>query len=386
MPETELAAEVLDCRILAVDDESANVRVLERLLHRAGFAQVRTLTDPRMVMRTFETFEPDLLLLDLHMPWIDGFGILEMLSEVIPPEEYFPILVLTGDLSEEVQDQALSMGARDFLTKPFNTSEVLLRIQNLLETRVLHLRLQRHNRTLEERVEQRTRDLAEAQVEILHRLAMAAEYRDDLTGRHAERVGLLSALIGRELELPEEDVRLLRRAATLHDVGKIGVSDSILMKPGPLTEAEFAAMQRHTEIGDRILSGSRFPLLQMAAEVATSHHEWWNGQGYGNGLSGTDIPLTGRIVAVADVFDSLSHERPYKRAFTRVETLDYIRAGEGKQFDPRVVEAFFRLVDRGVVDRLDSLLAEALPELPNPSSFLRLESVGGDGAPLGPTP
>ena len=386
MPETELAAEVLDCRILAVDDESANVRVLERLLHRAGFAQVRALTDPRMVMRTFETFEPDLLLLDLHMPWIDGFGILEMLSEVIPAEEYFPILVLTGDLSEEVQDQALSMGARDFLTKPFNTSEVLLRIQNLLETRVLHLRLQRHNRTLEERVEQRTRDLAEAQVEILQRLAMAAEYRDDLTGRHAERVGLLSALIGRELKLPEEDVRLLRRAATLHDVGKIGVSDSILMKPGPLTEAEFAAMQRHTEIGDRILSGSRFPLLQMAAEVATSHHEWWNGEGYGNGVSGTDIPLTGRIVAVADVFDSLSHERPYKRAFTRVETLDYIRAGEGKQFDPRVVEAFFRLVDRGVVDRLDSLLAEALPELPNPSSFRKPESVGGDGAASGPTP
>ncbi len=387
MPEPELSTEVLECRILVVDDEAANVRVLERLLNRAGFSEVRTLTDPRVTMRTFETFEPDLLLLDLHMPWIDGFGILEMLRERIPQEEDFPILVLTGDLSEEVQDEALSMGARDFLTKPFNTSEVLLRIQNLLETRVLHLRLQRHNRTLEERVQQRTRDLAEAQVEILHRLALAAEYRDDLTGRHAERVGLLSALIGRELGLPEDEVRLLRRAATLHDVGKIGVSDSILMKPGPLTDREFSTMQRHTDIGERILSGSRFPLLQMAAEVATSHHEWWNGGGYGKGLSGPEIPLTGRIVAVADVFDSLSHERPYKRAFTREETLGYVRAGAGKQFDPGVVEAFFRLVDQGLVDRLDSLLAEPPAELPSPSVFRTPGAVAlSEPAPSSPEP
>ncbi len=346
------------CRILVVDDEQPNVRVLEALLARAGYQHVEATTDPRDVPKIFESFGPDLLLLDLRMPGMDGFEILRYLQEVVPPDEYFPILVLTGDLGADSKERALSMGARDFVTKPFDLTEALLRIKNLLEARVLHLQLQRHNQTLEEKVQERTRHLAEAQLELLHRLAVAAEYRDDLTGRHAERVGLLSALIARELKLSEEDVRLIRRAATLHDVGKIGVSDSILMKAGPLTSEEYDLMRRHTGIGGRILSGSRFPLLQMAAEIAVSHHEWWDGKGYSSGLKGEDIPITGRIVAVADVFDSLTHARPYKKAFPRDEALDLIREGSGSQFDPRVVEGFMVLVERGDVDRLDEMVKE----------------------------
>ncbi len=355
-------SELQACRILVVDDESANVRVLERLLARAGYREVRGITDPRGFMEVFLEFKPDLLLLDLRMPWMDGFEIMESLEGQLLPDEYFPILVLTGDLSPDVRERALSIGARDFVTKPFDTTEALLRIKNLLEARVLHLQLRDYNQRLEERVEARTRDLAEAQVEILHRLALAAEYRDDLTGRHAERVGLLSALIGTELGMPREEIQLLRRAATLHDVGKIGVSDSILMKPGPLTDSEYRRMQLHTEIGEKILSGSRFPLLKMAGEIATSHHEWWNGNGYGRGLAGEAIPLTGRIVAVADVFDSLTHERPYKVAFSKESAFELIREGTGIQFDPGVVEAFFALVDQGVVDRVDELLSEDLDD------------------------
>ena len=346
------------CRILVVDDEGSNVRVLESLLSRDGYQNVEATTDPREVPTLFESFEPDLLLLDLRMPGMDGFEILRHLQEVVPPDEYFPILVLTGDLGADSKERALSMGARDFVTKPFDVTEALLRIKNLLEARVLHLQLQRHNQTLEEKVQERTRHLADAQLELLHRLAVAAEYRDDLTGRHAERVGLLSALIARELQLPEEEVRLIRRAATLHDVGKIGVSDSILMKAGPLTSEEYDLMRRHTGIGERILSGSRFPLLQMAAEIAVSHHEWWNGKGYSGGLRGDGIPITGRIVAVADVFDSLTHARPYKEAFPREEALELVREGSGSQFDPRVVEGFMVLVERGDVDRLDEMVKE----------------------------
>lgn len=346
------------CRILVVDDEEANVKVLTSLLRRSGYTQVRATTNPLDVPELFESQRPDLLLLDLRMPEMDGFQIMEYLGEVVPRGEYFPILVLTGDLSPEVRERALSMGARDFVTKPFDITEALLRIKNLLEARVLHLQLQRHNQTLEERVQERTRHLAEAQIEILHRLAIAAEYRDDLTGRHAERVGLLSALIGRELGLPEEDVRLIRRAATLHDVGKIGVSDSILMKPGALTDEEYDLMKRHTTIGGRILSGSRFPLLRMASEIATSHHEWWNGNGYPGGLPGEEIPVSGRIVAVADVFDSLTHERPYKPAFSRERSLELIQEGTGSQFDPDARDAFMTLVARGVVDRLDEMIEQ----------------------------
>jgi putative two-component system response regulator len=344
--------ELTRSRILLVDDEPGNVRVLTRLLEISGYVDIISTTDPREVAGLFDLHAPDLVLLDLHMPHMDGFQVMDELRPRIPTGVYLPILVLTGDLSPEVRERALSAGARDFVTKPFEAGEALQRIRNLLETRYLHRALAAHNATLEERVRGRTRELAEAQVEILYRLALAAEYRDDVTGQHAQRVGVLSALIAEALGQPPERVRLIRQAAPLHDVGKIGIPDAILMKPGPLTAAEFEVMKSHTSIGGRILSGSHFPLLQVARQIALSHHEFWAGGGYTPGLFGEGIPLVGRIVSVADTFDCLTHERPYKPAASVQDTVDEIQRERGRQFDPQVVDAFMKVVEGGALETI----------------------------------
>lgn len=349
-------------KILIVDDEPVNVNVLERLLARSGYDQVKSTTDPREARPLFEAYGPDLVLLDLHMPHMDGFEVMDELAEVIPSDRYVPILVLTGDRAPEVRRRALSAGAKDFLTKPFEPTEVVLRIKNLLETRFLHRQLEVENETLEVKIQERTRALADAQEEILRRLATAAEFRDDETGQHAERVGVLSALLAMTVGLPFEDVQVIRRAAPLHDVGKIGIPDAILLKPGPLTPAEFEVMKTHTTIGARMLSGTRYPLLTLAREIAMHHHEQWDGSGYA-GLRGEEIPLVGRIVAVADVFDSLTHERPYKRALSLEDSVDEIVACRGSHFDPQVVDAFIEVVDRGEVRDLDALTRTPSREL-----------------------
>lgn len=348
-------------RILIVDDESANIRLLTTILSRAGYDRIESTTDSREAVALFRSLRPDLVLLDLHMPHMNGFEVMEALEAEIGEDDYLPILVLTADQDTAVRQRALRAGARDFLTKPFEITEVVLRIRNLLETRFLHRQLALENESLEAKVLERTRELGEAQVEIVHRLAVAAEYRDDITGRHAERVGVLSSLIALSLGLPFDDVRLMRRAAPLHDVGKIGIPDAILMKPGPLTNAEFEVMRTHTVIGGRILSGSRYPLLKQAREIALHHHEWWDGTGY-HGIQGEEIPLSGRIVAVADVFDSLTHERPYKRAMAVGEAVDEIVREGGAHFDYQVVEAFLEVVERGEVRELDSMAGGPLAE------------------------
>jgi putative two-component system response regulator len=215
--------------------------------------------------------------------------------------------------------------------------EVLLRIQNLLETRHLHREITTQNRLLETKVRQRTAELEAAQLETLERLATAAEFRDDDTGRHTQRVGHLAELLGRAINLPEEEAALLRRAAPLHDVGKIGVPDSILLKPGPLTPEERQVMRTHTTIGAKILTG-RSRTMQMAAAIALAHHEWWDGSGYPSGQAGDAIPLAARIVAVADVIDALSSDRVYRPAWPAEEVLREISLQRGRQFDPRIVD------------------------------------------------
>jgi putative two-component system response regulator len=360
-------------RILIIDDQPENVRLLDRLLRRAGYEAIEGTSDPRMAEKLFMDFNPDLILLDLHMPHLDGFQVMDRIRPHIPEQSYFPILFLTGDKDPEVRQRALQAGARDFLTKPFEITEVLLRIKNLLETRILHLRLQEHNETLEMKVQERTEELAQAQIEILHRLALAAEYRDDVTGQHAERVGVLASRVADELGLPSEDVQLMRRAATLHDVGKIGIPDAILLKPGPLTSHEFELMKSHTVIGARILSGSQFPLLRMARQISLTHHERWDGTGYTPGLGGEAIPIVGRIVAVADVFDCITHERPYKVSYTFDEAIEEIGSQSGAHFDPAVVDAFMKVVAQGDLKDLD--LTTTVPsldgELPLAAEFPR---------------
>jgi len=254
-------------------------------------------------------------------------------------------LMLTGDDTPEAKREALSRGAKDFLNKPFHSDEVLLRIGTLLETRFLYLQIQSQNQILEAKVRDRTRELEAAQIEIIERLARAAEFRDDNTGQHTERVGQMAALIAGQIGLSDTQVSLIRRAAPLHDVGKIGIPDSVLLKLGKLTPEEFGLVKTHTSIGARILSGSRFTILRLAEEIAYNHHERWDGDGY-NGASGSDIPLAGRIVAVADVFDALTQKRPYKAAWPVNEAIAEIDRQRGRQFDPALVDAFLRVIEQ----------------------------------------
>ena len=331
-----------NARILMVDDEEANLDILRRTLSRAGFWRLEGTMDPREAASLYVRHRPDLILLDLHMPHMDGLQVLDTLRE-ITEATYLPIVILSGDLTPEARRDALSRGAKDFVNKPFQPDELLLRIKTLLETRFLYLEIQSQNQVLEAKVRERTRELVEAQIEIIERLAIAAEFRDDNTGQHTQRVGQMSALLARQLGLPDAQVSLIARAAPLHDVGKIGVPDTILLKIGKLTPTEFELVKQHTVIGARILSGGKFPLLRLAEDIAYSHHERWDGEGYA-GLRKTDIPLAGRIVAVADVFDALTQQRPYKPAWPIGEAIAEIDRQRDRQFDPGVVDAFLRVV------------------------------------------
>jgi putative two-component system response regulator len=342
-----MASESPRATILVVDDQENNIRILERLLRKSGYDQLVTATDPREAVGLFRQHQPDLVLLDLHMPYLDGFQVLEQLAPEIPGNSFLPVLVLTADLSAEARKRALAMGAKDFLAKPFDSIEVMLRIQNLLEARFLYLELQGQNDLLERKVYQRTQELEEAQVEILERLALAAEFRDDATHEHTRRVGEISARLARKLGLPDAVVELVRRAAPLHDLGKIAVPDSLLLKYERLSAEEFEIVKSHTTVGARILSGSRHPLLRLAEEIALTHHEHWDGNGYSPDLRGEQIPIVSRIVAIADVFDALTHARPYKAAWSVAEARAEIERQKGRQFDPRIVDAFLELLQNG---------------------------------------
>ncbi|MDQ3813419.1 MAG: response regulator, partial [Armatimonadota bacterium] len=336
---------IKNARFLIVDDEPINIALLEQMLERWECLNVVSTSDSREVLALYQQSSPDIILLDLMMPHLDGFQVMEQLKPLIANGVFLPILVLTADITSEAKRRALASGAKDFLTKPFDPTELLLRIRNLLETRFLHLQLQNQNQILDLKVQERTRDLEasrrnldEAQIEILERLAKAAEYRDDDTGQHTHRVGLTSTLLAQNLGLATERVELLRRAAPLHDVGKIGIPDEILLKPGRLTPEEFDIIKTHSAIGAALLSGGRSDLVQMAASIALTHHERWDGTGYPRGIAGEAIPIEGRIVAIVDVFDALTHDRPYKKAWPLEEALAEIARQDGRQFDPRIVE------------------------------------------------
>jgi putative two-component system response regulator len=350
-------------KLLIVDDQEANVNLLLNILREQGFIGLQSLTDARLVQPLFLDFQPDLVLLDLKMPHIDGLSLLKQLRSRIPDGAYLPFLIITGDLSQRTRQAALSLGAKDFLTKPINPAEAVLRMYNLLETRFLYLELQESNRILDERVRERTRELELAQVEILRHLALAADYRDDLTGLHAQRVGLLAALLAEATGLPQDEANLIRGAAPLHDLGKIGIPDHILLKSGDLTSEEFQVVKTHTAIGGKILAASSFPLLKMAEQIARYHHEHWDGSGY-LGLKGEAIPIAARLTSVADTFDVLTHSRPYKAASSLEEALAEIQKERERQFDPQVVDALMILSSAQDLLQLDQALLGGMETAP----------------------
>jgi putative two-component system response regulator len=329
--------------VLVVDDNPANVQLLEQVLARAGFTSVVSTCEPAAVPALCEQHDPDLVMLDLHMPGLSGYEVMDAIRDRIEEPSNVPVLVITADATPETRHRALSLGARDFVTKPIDPVEVVLRVRNLLQTRLLQSQLQQRNAFLDEAVRERTVELEQARLESLTVLASVAEFHDDDTHAHTQRVGASAALIARQLELPEPFVAMIRDAAPLHDIGKVGVSRRILLKPGALTEPERTAVKRHVDIGARILQATRSPVLRLAAELARTHHERWDGRGYLEGLAGEEIPLSGRITAVSDVFDALTHERPYKQAWPVERALQEISAQAGRQFDPAVVDAFLAI-------------------------------------------
>ena len=351
---------ITELRVLIVDDNLNNIEVVQQILEGAGYAQLLSTRDPESTEHLCTAWEPDLVLLDLHMPGLTGYQVLARLRDRIREPENLPILVVTADGTRDARHRALSMGARDFITKPIDQVELLLRVRNLLQVRQLQRQLQKHNAHLDEACAERTVELEQARLESLTILASIGEYHDDDTSQHTRRVGRSAARIAEAMGLADALVAELRDAAPLHDIGKIGVPRPILRKPDVLTEDERVIMQRHARIGAEILASASSPVLRLAAEIAHRHHERWDGTGYPDGLAGEDIPLAGRITAVADVFDALTHERPYKSAWEPKQAAAEIRAQAGRQFDPAVVDAFLQLNLRELSVSVDLPLAGSL--------------------------
>jgi putative two-component system response regulator len=334
--------ESADTRLLLVHAPGEGCGLVEAALARAGYTSVVT-TDPSRTLELCVTERPELVLLDLDVPG-SSHEALHAVRHLTEGTDSLPVLALTAGATPEIRRWALSMGVRDFVAKPIDDTELQVRVRNALETRELHQRLRDRNTVLREAVRERTGEFDTAR-ESLSILAAIADFHDDDTDQHAKRVGIGAALIAQALGLDEHFVATIRDAAPLHDIGKVGISRRILLKPDKLTPAEWMHMMRHVEIGARILAPARSPVLRMASEIAGTHHERWDGNGYVAGLVGAEIPLSGRITALADVWDTLTHERPYKRAWDEDRALGEIEAQAGAHFDPRIVEAF-RTIDR----------------------------------------
>lgn len=363
-------------KILIIDDESVNVKVTKKYLEQDGYTNFLTLTDPRDAIDLIKKEMPDLVLLDIVMPHVTG---LDILAEVRADSdiENIPVVILTASTDPETKLSALRLGATDFLAKPVDPSELIPRVRNMLVVKAHQDHLEEYAEQLEEAVRQRTYELAVSRKHVIECLARAAEYRDDDTGRHIIRVGKYAGLIADELGFTPDQCDQIEQAAQLHDVGKIAIPDAILKKTGKLNTDEYDFMRKHcifghkiiqpmsqqennilrahAELGARILSVESSEIIRMAGRIALTHHEWWDGTGYPIGLAGEDIPIEGRITAVADVFDALSSARPYKTPFPREKCFSIMESESGTHFDPTVLDAFFRRKDEIIQIQLENV-------------------------------
>lgn len=317
--------------VLIADDMPENIMVLERILRNDY--RIRAATCGQRALEIAQSEEqPDIILLDVMMPDIDGFEVCRRLKAE-SSTRHIPVIFVTA--MEEIKDEAhgFELGAVDYIHKPVSPPIVQARVR-------MQLAIHDQNRELERKVRERTAELNETRLQIIRRLGRAAEFRDNETGMHVIRVSHYCRLLAHAAGMNEEDVELIFNASPMHDIGKIGIPDRILLKPGKLDDEEFRTMQSHAKIGAEILGMHRSPLLDMAYTIALTHHEKWNGRGYPCGLSGDDIPLVGRIAAIADVFDALTSERPYKKPWPLPQALELIQSEAGQHFDPKLVAKF----------------------------------------------
>lgn len=331
--------------VLIVDDTPTNLKLMETLTRKIGDGIIATTQiDPLEGLQWCEAHEVDLLIVDYMMPNLDGIEFIRRFR-ALPGHDETPVLMVTADHERDTRYAALDAGATDFLNKPIDSREFRSRVRNMLALQ--HSRKEIANRAqwLESEVAKRTEEIVARELEMIMRLSRAAEFRDPETGAHIQRMSNYSKLIAEQLGLPGAEQDVILKASPMHDIGKIAIPDHILLKPGKLTEAEFEAMKRHAEYGYEILKNSRAPLLDKAAIIARSHHEKYDGSGYPFGLKGDAIPLHGRIVAVADVFDALTTERPYKKPWEIERALDFLRHNSGSHFDPSCVDAFLARID-----------------------------------------
>jgi putative two-component system response regulator len=349
-------------KVMMVDDEKLNIYVVAEYLKSDGYRDLVYTNDSSQALSLAERERPDAILLDIHMPQLSGFEVLQQVrnDKVLART---PVVILSSSTDDDEKMRALELGATDFLHKPINSGELLARLRNILMAKAFQDHWQDYSKTLEIAVRQRTQELEESRRAVIDCLARAAEFRDDGTHEHMIRVGRYARIIGQQLGMDERSLDVLEQAAKLHDIGKIAIPDAILFKPGKLTPEEFEVMRRHGNFGKQIIecmpqseqdqlrqhpqfgaeifNAGHSPILTVAMKVSQSHHECWDGTGYPLGLVGEDIPLEGRITAVADVFDALSTRRPYRPAFPLEKCLSIMHLGHGAQFDPRVLDAFF---------------------------------------------
>ena len=342
-------------RIFVIDDEPANLKLLDKMLASQGYGQIVLIQDPREVLEHYQEARPDLILLDINMPHMDGYQVMEQLKALNDPL-FPPILILTAQHGRDYLLKALALGARDFVGKPFDRAELLMRVRNMLDVQLAHdyvyhqkellefqhLLMHDQKKMLDEMVRTRTDELRQTRLQVVRRLGRAAEYRDNETGLHIIRMSQISTLLAKSLGWSEADCELMLHASPMHDIGKIGIPDAILLKPGKFEADEWEIMKTHTTIGAHILEDGDSDLLHLAREIALSHHEKWDGSGYPHGLAEEAIPQSGRIVAVADVFDALTSSRPYKKAWAVDDAVAFIQDNAGQHFDPEVAMHFLK--------------------------------------------
>jgi len=331
-------------RIFIVDDEPANLKLLSKMLSSRKYQHLEAIQDPRDVLDRYRVTRPDLILLDINMPHLDGYQVMAQLKALDDPL-LPPIVILTAQHGRETLLKALAAGARDFIGKPFDMAELLMRVNNLLDAHLAHCMLHDQKGILEDMVRIRTEELNQTRLQVVRRLGRAAEYRDNETGYHILRMSAYSALLASHLGWSDAASDLMLNASPMHDIGKIGIPDAVLLKPGRLDADEMAIIRTHPEIGASILAGDDSELLRLARTIALTHHEKWDGSGYPEGLSGDDIPISARLMAVADVYDALISQRVYKAGMPHEQAVTLIVEGRGTHFDPDVVDAFLEIAE-----------------------------------------